>query len=520
MSRRNAAALLITKGEGKDLEILLCERAAELRFFGGYWALPGGTLAPEDWEAIGKEPSADDSEALQACALRELFEETGLLRHVLPSERATTDAIETVRTALLQRESDAAKKASKEATRSPFLDLVHGAAQPAPLVPLCRIETPAFSPVRYDTVFFHVPLSACTNSTLRDANGKPSVDVRTGELIQGRFVKPADALLQWRRGELLLVPPVVILCEHLAAATDFAAFSHAIAATTLSYREGALHEVRFSPGVVLAPLRTPTLPPATTTNCLVIGHKELWVVDPGSPHAEEQQRLERLLDQLCMRGAVVRGVLSTHHHPDHVGGIAALCRSRGISVRGHEETLSRLPEGCALGAPLRDGDTIDLGDAPDGSKGWTLRAMHTPGHDRGHLCFLESRYGAALVGDMLSTVSTIIIDPPEGHLATYLQSLERLLQEPLSTLYPAHGPALRDGSRLVKQYIRHRRQRETGLVTALQEGGGTVEQLLPKVYWDADQRLWRFAVRSLLAGLQKLEEEGRAAQHEGVWRAM
>jgi glyoxylase-like metal-dependent hydrolase (beta-lactamase superfamily II) len=162
---------------------------------------------------------------------------------------------------------------------------------------------------------------------------------------------------------------------------------------------------------------------------------------------------------------------------------------------------------------------VPLGRSPDGRTGWELTAIHTPGHDRGHLCFAESRYGTAIVGDMLSTMSTIIVDPPEGHLATYLASLERLLTVPMTTLYPAHGPAFRDGHRLINQYLRHRRQRETALEKALQENGGTVEELLPKVYWDADRKLYPFAARSLLAGLQKLQEEGRATENGGRWSA-
>lgn len=519
MSRRNAAALLITRGSGSDLEILLCERAPDLRFFGGYWALPGGTLSPEDWEAIGEAPGEDDSRALQACALRELFEETGLLLHSLPSHRATHEALFERRTALLARDAKDSKSDASPKPRSPFLELIEGTPMPAPLASLCRIETPPFAPVRYDTVFFHVPLTQCTAGTKRDAHGAAEPEVWNGELTQGRFWRPADALRAWRNGEMLLVPPVVIVCEHLAAHTDFADFARAIAATAQSYRSGTLHEVRFSPGIVLAPLKTPTLPPATTTNCLIVGHRELWVIDPGSPEEPEQRRLLAMLDALCARGARLAGILSTHHHPDHVGGIAALCRARNLKVRGHPETLSRLPDGCVLGEPIHDGDVLQLGEAPDGTTNWTLRAVHTPGHDRGHLCFVESRYGAAIVGDMLSTVSTIIVDPPEGHLATYLASLERLLQEQLSTLYPAHGPALRDGSRLVKQYIRHRRQREASLLAALQAGGGDIERLLPKVYWDADPRLYRFAARSLLAGLQKLQEEGKATQRDGAWIA-
>jgi glyoxylase-like metal-dependent hydrolase (beta-lactamase superfamily II) len=239
---------------------------------------------------------------------------------------------------------------------------------------------------------------------------------------------------------------------------------------------------------------------------------QVVAVDPGDA-AVVQAALPRV-------GGHLEWILVTHHHPDHVGGVVALSREFDLEVRGHPLTLARLEPGFRAGAPIDDGMKLPLGRSPDGQSGWELLALHTPGHDRGHLCFRESRYGAMLVGDMLSTISTIIIDPPEGHLATYLQSLERLAQSPMTTLYPAHGPAMRDGQRLVKQYLRHRRQREASLVQALQQGGGSLDELVPKVYWDADARMHGFAARSLLAGLQKLQEEGRARDLDGRWQAV
>jgi ribonuclease/clavin/mitogillin len=509
MSRRTAAALLITRGEGADRKVFLAERAPQLRFFGGYWALPGGTIGDEDLaRSGGEEPGA-----LQACAHRELFEEVGLVRHGLPVAKTRGDALREAREALLARE-DAARERRDAPPPSPWPSLIAGTVDPLPLRELCRIETPAFAPVRYDTAFFHVPLEQCLAGT-----GGVRPEVWPGELVQGRFWYPQQALASWRNGDLLLVPPVVIMLEHLARAADFEHFAREIAATAAAYKRGALHQVRFSPGVVLAPLRTPTLPPATTTNCYVVGHERLWVVDPGSPHPEEQQKLLRLLEELCARGATVEGILVTHHHPDHVGGVVALSRALDLPVRGHPLTLARLEPGYRSGAALDDGMKVPLGKSPDGNPGWELLAIHTPGHDRGHLCFRESRYGAMLVGDMLSTISTIIIDPPEGHLATYLASLERLAASPMTTLYPAHGPAMRDGGKLVAQYLRHRRQRESKLVETLAKGGGTVDELLPLVYWDADPKLFAFAARSLYAGLQKLQEEGRAHEQDGRWTA-
>jgi len=499
MSRRTAAALLITKGEGAERQVFLAERAPELRFFGGYWALPGGTVGPED---------GTGDAALQQCADRELFEETGLLRHRLPPTRTSGDALRTAREQLLAYERTEAENKPP----SPWRSLISDATAPLPMRALCRIETPPFAPVRYDTVFFHVPLEECVAGT---AAARP--EVWSGELLQGRFWLPSQALASWRNGDLLLVPPVIILLEHLAATTDFEAFAKAIAATADGYQRGRLHQVRFSPGIVMAPIRTETLPPATTTNCCIVGTDRLWVVDPGSPFPDEQQRLVELLREMTSGGARVEGILVTHHHRDHTAGVNALSQALDLPVRGHPLTLSRLMPGFRAGAAIDDGMRVPLGRSPDGQGGWELLALHTPGHDRGHLCFRESRYGTVLAGDMLSTVSTIIVDPPEGHLATYLHSLEKLLLGPMTTLYPAHGPAMRDGHRLVKQYIRHRRQRETTLLQALEKQPGTAEELLPKVYWDADPKLFPFALRSLQAGLQKLREEERAIETNGRW---
>lgn len=508
MTHRLAAALLLTRATAGGREVFLVERSPELRFFGGYHALPGGTLATADGEVL------DLDAALQQCALRELFEETGLLLHRLPPERRSAGALQEARQQLLLSERP---PNGEPPPPSPWPALVHG-CPPVHLEQLCRILTPPFVPVRYDTAFFHVDLADCSAGT-GGSDGAPLPEVWPGELLGGAFWRPQDALQQWRQGRLRLVPPVIVLLEHLQAARDLDAFATAIGRTAAGYQRGDLHEVRFVPGIVLAPLLSPTLPPATTTNCYVVGHRQLWVVDPGSPRADEQRRLDELLRQLCRApDTSLGGILATHHHPDHTGGIAALSRAFDLPVRGHPLTLPRLPAGCRLGAPLDDGDTIELGEAPDGTPDWRLSAIHTPGHDRGHLCFRDSRYGALLAGDMLSTMSTVIIDPPEGHLPSYLRSLERLLAGPLPMLMPAHGPPVHDGDKLVRKYLRHRRQREGSLLAALAAGGGTVEQLLPKVYWDADPALFRFAARSLLAGLHKLAEEGRAVDERGRWR--
>jgi glyoxylase-like metal-dependent hydrolase (beta-lactamase superfamily II) len=118
---------------------------------------------------------------------------------------------------------------------------------------------------------------------------------------------------------------------------------------------------------------------------------------------------------------------------------------------------------------------------------------------------------------MVSTVSTIVIDPPEGHMQTYMDSLDRLARLPMSMLYPAHGPAFRDGQALVERYIDHRGYRQSLIEETLKAGSSTAEGLLPVVYADTDERMYPLAARSLLAGLEMLAERGKASEDGGIW---
>jgi endoribonuclease LACTB2 len=485
--QRLAAAVILTRGDGADLEVFLAERSKDLRYFGGMFAFPGGVANGGD--------AGEPARTTRRCAIRELFEETGVLLGAPPElDRA---ALDTLRRALLD-----AERSKSDCPDWSALEARIEAAATRTLSEVCRILTPPFAPVRFDTVFFRATLP--TNQT-------PAI--WTGELVGGEFVKPREALARWVRGELRLAPPVLILLELLAAVglENFDATAHEL---TAAFAAGLLPPVRFSPGIILCPLRTPTLPPATTTNTYVIGNERIFIVDPGTPEPDEMERLLALLAELEESGRELGGILLTHHHPDHVGGLERLARETTLPVFAQRATFERLPvpldkKDRFERRELDDGATIDLGVAPDGSPNWTLTALHTPGHARGHLVFHESRYGAAVVGDMISTVSTIVIDPPEGHLATYLASLRRLGELPLSVLYPAHGPAVYDGRRVVTHYLKHRQEREDKLVAALRGGRSNLEALLPVVYSDISPTLFAVAARSLAAGVDKLIEDGR-----------
>jgi len=491
---RYASSIVLTRGHGPALEVYLVERAPQLRFFGGYWAFPGGGIDASDKDDDG----APDETAFLRCALRELFEETGVMHECLKRGKDQAE-LAALRAELLEgRGLDQFRK---------LLDAIPESLSLA--TPLCRITTPEFIPIRFATDFLCIDLP----------EGQTPV-VEIGELVQGRFVRPEEAVEEWKRGKLMIAPPVIYLLELLAGAGDFDAFRAIALEQTERIDRGALHELRFSPGITTCPLKTPTLPPATTTNCFLVGLERMYVVDPASYDVTEQQRLFDKMDEYIDAGRRFEAILLTHHHSDHIGAVNAVSSRYGIPVHAHKLTLDRIPEGFMRGRELNDGDRIELGTSLDGGNDWHLLCLHTPGHDRGHLCFLESRYQAAIVGDMLSTVSTIIIDPPEGHLRTYLDSLDRLLAYSLKALHPAHGPARQDGQGLVREYLQHRHDREAALVETLTNAPGTCEELVPKVYTDVPEQVFPYAARSLQAGLEKLQEERRAESNNGHWRLL
>jgi len=270
-------------------------------------------------------------------------------------------------------------------------------------------------------------------------------------------------------------------------------------------------------------LRTPTLPPATHTNCIVIGGDQLTLIDPASPYPREQEALERYLDERCARGAHIARVALTHHHPDHIGGVSRLVERYGCSVWAHPETARLVP--FQVEKLIEDGDVIWVG----GEEVQRLIALHTPGHAPGHLCFVNPDTREAVVGDMVAGEGTILIDPDEGDMGLYLKQLARLERLQLTALWPSHGPAL--NSEVLARYRAHRLARERKLLTALSETEWRgLKELAELAYDDAPAQVRQgptggLAGRSAWAHLIKLEREGRALERgrgarlsERAWR--
>jgi ribonuclease/clavin/mitogillin len=263
-------------------------------------------------------------------------------------------------------------------------------------------------------------------------------------------------------------------------------------------------------GVRVVPLRTPTLPPATHTNCVVLGFERVILVDPASPYAEEQ---ERLADWLRDERATVLAVWLTHHHADHVGGANAARDLHGVPVCAHPATAKRLEGAVRVDVELFEGDRPE--DAHDTPIGLDLVALHTPGHARGHLAFRDDATRLLVAGDLVAGQGTIVIDPPEGDMADYLATLGRLAQEGCGAIVPSHGPAIADGEGKLLEYIAHRQMREDQLLAELGRRSGRPIELVPALYPEVPALFHPLAARQVLAHLLKLEAEGRVDRPDG-----
>jgi glyoxylase-like metal-dependent hydrolase (beta-lactamase superfamily II) len=244
------------------------------------------------------------------------------------------------------------------------------------------------------------------------------------------------------------------------------------------------------------------------TNTYVIGTDRLALIDPGP---ESAVHLSAMLEAA---GKQLKWILCTHTHLDHSPGARALKERTGAEVLGFGTVPDdgRQDAAFAPDRALGEGDTLDCG-------GFTLRAVHTPGHASNHLCYLLEQQKLLFTGDHIMQGSTVVISPPDGEMATYLGSLERLLALDLAAIAPGHGHVIERPHEEVRRLIAHRMKREQKVLDAFQRANpATLDELLPFVYDDVPQGVYPVARRSLHAHLIKLGRDGRLSEAAGVWR--
>jgi glyoxylase-like metal-dependent hydrolase (beta-lactamase superfamily II) len=262
--------------------------------------------------------------------------------------------------------------------------------------------------------------------------------------------------------------------------------------------------------------RTPTLLPATHTNSYALGSREVLLVEPATPYEDELAEWIAWARGLESAGRTLVGILATHHHPDHVGGLDVLARELSLPLLVHRETEARLSTGVRH---VDDGDVLVL----DGPSPMCLEVLHTPGHAEGHVCLLDREGGTVVVGDMVASEGTILIAPGEGHMVTYLRELERLASLGAKVALPAHGGPIQEPSGLFRHYVAHRLARENKVFSAVAsfgELGADLDALVVVAYADTPPAIHPIAKLSLEAHLVKLVEEGRVLSREGRYRSL
>ncbi|RAR85823.1 glyoxylase-like metal-dependent hydrolase (beta-lactamase superfamily II) [Paracidovorax anthurii] len=540
---RAAATVLLLRDApgGAGVEVLMTRRSPHASFAPDAYVFPGGAIDASDADAAtharaDRRAGQDAGQVTQAvAALRESFEELG----VLLARRADGRFANAADIAALDRHAPFAAQCAARGLRL-AADAVF---------PLAHWTADRDLPKRFDVPFL----------VARMPQGQEPV-ADEAEQFEPVWVRPCDALERHAAGRFLMIFPTIRTLERLAAFASadavLAAVAHGRPLWTSCPRAGLLagresrhmeHEAPFGElalvcpdGQIVHPLDwqserpvpllrnvqrlTAPNPGAMTgpgTNSYLVGDPATGhiAIDPGPA---DEAHLERLWHAA---GGDIRAIVCTHSHPDHSPGAAPLADRVAASGRPRPPVLG-LPSAPTARAASRftpdralsNGELLTLsGRRHEGEITHTLEVIHTPGHAANHLCLLLREDGLLFSGDHILNGSTTVIDPPDGHMDDYLDSLDRLdalcAAHGADFILPAHGYAMEDARGAIARLKAHRLAREAKVLAALQAlPGGSPEDWVRHAYADVPERMWPVAQRSLLAHVERIRalEAGHA----------
>jgi glyoxylase-like metal-dependent hydrolase (beta-lactamase superfamily II)/8-oxo-dGTP pyrophosphatase MutT (NUDIX family) len=521
---RPAATLILLR---HGLEVLMLQRVQTAAFLGGAYVFPGGSLDPEDrsshrvtglTEAQANERLKVSSGGLAyyVAAVRECFEEAGIL--LAKDARGSLISSERAEKLLHWR-------------KKPFRNMLEAEDLYIPAGELAYyghwVTAPGRSR-RFDTRFF-VAIAPEGQHGSHDA----------GETVHDIWTTPREALERCQRGELELVHATQVSLKDLSrfpeprAAFDYVRALPEIEENRACWAQGkdgpkifrradpAYFEIHWSdpdetgettydiiPGqpkrldswVTRITAPNPGVMTGPGTNSYIVG--DTAVIDPGpavDSHIENLLQVSKLKFILC-----------THTHLDHSPAAALLKAKTGAKMIGRPapagQDMTFKPD-----VVLENGQRVDLGEI-------TLRAIHTPGHASNHVCYMLEQTRMLFTGDHVMQGSTVVINPPDGDMRAYLQSLERLLGEEIAVIAPGHGYLIGAAHKELRRLIAHRLNRERKVIAALERlGRPSLDAMLPLVYDDVPERLHRVAARSLTAHLEKLVADGAVRVRNGAY---
>ena len=521
---RPAATVLLLRDTAEGIEVLMTRRSTTASFAPGAYVFPGGGIDAADAAAHAqstRRAGQSDLQVTQAiAAIRESFEELGVLlaRHA-DGRHATTQDI-----AALDRKAPFAAQC-----RERGLTLAG-----AEVFTLAHWITDRDLPRRFDVPFL----------VSRIPEGQTPVADET-EQFEPVWMRPADALAQHQAGDFFMIFPtlrtlerlqkyasveaVLTACAHekplwiscpragLLGGQDARYMEHdsPYGELALTSPDGQIvhsldwqseHPVPLLKNVMRLTAPNPGMMTGPGTNSYLVGTASTGyiVIDPGPDHAAHIRRLFEAT------GGRIEAIVCTHSHPDHspgAGPLQALC--------AHSPPILGLPSAPTARAdsrfaPDRSLSNQELLTLTHQAQKHTLKVIFTPGHAANHVCLVLVEDGLLFSGDHILNGSTTIINPPDGEMSAYLDSLDRLSracdEHEIDFILPAHGHVLGQAPQAIAQLRAHRLKREARVAAAMQAlPGGTLQDWVALAYDDTDPRLWPIALRSLQAHVDRIE---------------
>ena len=528
---RPAATVLLMRDGPRGLEVLMTRRSMTASFAPGAYVFPGGGIDDADAQAHSmaqRRPLQSDLHLTQAiAAIRESFEELGILfaRH---ADGRWADPMDI---AAIDRQGPFAAQCQA-------CGLTLAADQ---VFVLAHWITDRDLPRRFDVPFL----------VARMPEGQTPV-ADESEQFEPVWVRPQDALDRHAQGDFFIIFPTIRTLERLKAFADVDAVLQACAVNdeplwTSCPRAGWLagnearymeHEAPFGELALVTPdgqihhhldwktdqavqllknLQRLTAPnpgvmTGPGTNSYLVGDPNTGyiAIDPGPADDEHLQRLWRAA------GGQIKAIVCTHSHPDHSPGAAplqALCTHKPPILGLASKPTARVNSRFTPERELTDGEKLVLqGTGAQGDITHTLRVVHTPGHAANHLCLVLEEDGLLFSGDHVLNGSTTVIDPPDGHMGDYLDSLDKLaaacMAGGIEFILPAHGHVLGFAHQAITHLKAHRLKREAKIAAAMQAlPQGSLQEWVEKAYDDVPPRLWPVAARSLQAHVDHIREQ-------------
>ncbi|HIC50562.1 MAG: hypothetical protein CXX69_03715 [Candidatus Thalassarchaeum betae] len=496
---RPSASVMLSRERLGGHEILLGHRVSELPTFPDLWSFPGGGISRADRHAAPAHPewlSERGGDRLAAFALlREMVEEVG----IAPDGSG----------GFIEVSADVRKLVCND--KSGWLEAMESgrlSVEGFHCEVITERITPPQAPTRFHNLFFHVPIGS--------SDAQPSFPPGRSEFDEFRWWRPSDLLSSWEGNELRLPPPIVTLARDLVEAIgregDLRSACDSLAADPPSGR----HRFEFAPGVECVLIPTATLPPATHTNCYVLGERggQRVVVDAAAKTDEAMEELALKIDEIRSDGSSIIATIFTHRHPDHIGDLNRISELYTAPIWASEQTHEVIPE-CDSDRVLREGDSFTL-EGASGEVRWEV--IESPGHCPGQICLVG--HAGIVCGDNCSVVGTILVPSGEGDMGAYISGLERLRALKPKMLFPGHGPPVANPEKLLTHYIEHRKARQQRVLEAVREGNSNLADIASAAYSDTPDAHPLLAQDQALSHLKELQRAGQVEHDSGGYSAL